>query len=190
MPSFVTVDQASWTNGLILGSFKSDLKLNWSVIYYWRRRQYFFSREPWSKTWVYVMIDFICMGLLQLQGAQTENYKVENYSPQRNSNSRLLNHKVTTVTIKLSDRIHNRKFEACNIQIFLWWLVIPPSAGKMLSRWMHLTCNSYHKILRDDRKWLFQVKSRFRCFKKKDVIWQKQSFTNRIRWELDRNHGM
>ena len=65
------------------------------------------------------MIDFICMGLLQLQGAQTENYKVENYSPQRNSNSRLLNHKVTTVTIKLSDRIHNRKFEACNIQIFL-----------------------------------------------------------------------
>ena len=30
---------------------------------------------------VYVMVDFICMGLLGLQGAKTENYKMKNSCP-------------------------------------------------------------------------------------------------------------
>ena len=30
----------------------------------------------------YVMVDFICMGLLDLWGARTENYKMKNSCPQ------------------------------------------------------------------------------------------------------------
>ena len=29
----------------------------------------------------YVMVDFICMGILGLQGAQTENYKMKKFLP-------------------------------------------------------------------------------------------------------------
>ena len=41
----------------------------------------------------YVMVDLICMGYLGLQGAKTENYKMKNCSPKRDSNSRPPNHK-------------------------------------------------------------------------------------------------
>ena len=34
----------------------------------------------------YVMVDFICMVLLDLCGARTENYKMKNYCPQWDSN--------------------------------------------------------------------------------------------------------
>ena len=34
----------------------------------------------------YVMVDFICMGLLDLLGALTENYKMKNACPQLDSN--------------------------------------------------------------------------------------------------------
>ena len=39
---------------------------------------------------VYVMVDFICIGLLELRGVRTENYKMKNSCPQRDSNSRYL----------------------------------------------------------------------------------------------------
>ena len=35
---------------------------------------------------VYVIVDFICMGLLDLWGALKENYKMKNSSPQWDSN--------------------------------------------------------------------------------------------------------
>ena len=38
----------------------------------------------------YVTVDFICMVLLGLQGAKTENYKMKNSGPYRDSNSRPL----------------------------------------------------------------------------------------------------
>ena len=34
----------------------------------------------------YVMVDFICMGLLDLQGVRTENYKMKNSYPKLDSN--------------------------------------------------------------------------------------------------------
>ena len=36
----------------------------------------------------YVTADFICMGLLGKQGTKTENYKMKNTCPYRDSNSR------------------------------------------------------------------------------------------------------
>ena len=48
------------------------------------------------------MVDFICMSLLELQVAKTEIYKMKNSGPQRDWNSRSLNHKATTVTIRIS----------------------------------------------------------------------------------------
>ena len=41
--------------------------------------------------WVYVMNDFICMGLLELQESHSENYVIKNSCPRRVSNSRPLN---------------------------------------------------------------------------------------------------
>ena len=44
----------------------------------------FFSSELISKTGYsseYVMVDFICIGKLGLQGAKTENYKMKNSCP-------------------------------------------------------------------------------------------------------------
>ena len=38
----------------------------------------------------YVTVDFICMGLLGLQVAKTEDYKMKNSCPYRDSNSRPL----------------------------------------------------------------------------------------------------
>ena len=37
-------------------------------------------------TSAYVMVDFICMGILYLRGARTENYKMKNSCPQWDSN--------------------------------------------------------------------------------------------------------
>ena len=48
-----------------------------------------------------LIVDFICMDLLvlELQGAQTENYKMKSSCQQRDSNSRPLNRKATVVTV-------------------------------------------------------------------------------------------
>ena len=57
------------------------------------------------------MVDFICMDVLELQGAKTENYKMKNSCPKRDTNSRPLNHKATTVTVRLSDPIYFQQFK-------------------------------------------------------------------------------
>ena len=44
----------------------------------------FFLVNPFLKQGIsseYVMVDFICMGKLGLQGAKTENYKMKNSCP-------------------------------------------------------------------------------------------------------------
>ena len=54
--------------------------LNWCIIYQWKRQQYFFLAHLYLKQGidsVHVMIDFIGMGLLDLWGAQTKNYKMK-----------------------------------------------------------------------------------------------------------------
>ena len=56
-----------------LNKFKlAFLKMTRTVIYYYRRQPYFFYRTFIYKKgigYVYVMVDFICMGFLGLQGA-------------------------------------------------------------------------------------------------------------------------
>ena len=57
------------------------LKLNWFVIYHWRRQPYFFLANLHLKQGigkVYAIVDFICMRLLDLWEAQTENYNMKN----------------------------------------------------------------------------------------------------------------
>ena len=49
---------------------------------------------------VYVIVDFICKVLINLQGAQSENYMMKNSCPQRNSNSRPLDCEAFTVTMR------------------------------------------------------------------------------------------
>ena len=60
------------------------LKLTWKVIYHWKRQPYFFLANFFLKQGIsseYVMVDFICMDRLGLQGAKTENYKMKNSCP-------------------------------------------------------------------------------------------------------------
>ena len=56
----------------------------------------------------YGMADFICTGLLGLQGAKTENYKMKNSYPYRDSNSRPLNLKSSALSMRLSSLIYKR----------------------------------------------------------------------------------
>ena len=52
--------------------------LTWTVIYHWKRQLYFFLANLFLKQGIsseYVLVDFICMGILGLQGAKTEKYK-------------------------------------------------------------------------------------------------------------------
>ena len=53
----------------------------------------------------YVMVDFICMGKLGLQGAKTENYKMKNSYPKRDSNSRPMTLKSSALSIRQSRTI-------------------------------------------------------------------------------------
>ena len=50
----------------------------------------------------YVTADFICMGLLGLQGAKTANYKMKNSCPYRDSNPRPLILKSSALSMRLS----------------------------------------------------------------------------------------
>ena len=56
----------------------------------------------------YVTADFICMCLLGLQGAKTENYKMKNSCPYRDSNSRPLILKSSALSMRLSSLIYKR----------------------------------------------------------------------------------
>ena len=56
----------------------------------------------------YVTAYFICMGLLWLQGAKTENYKMKNSCPYRDSNSRTLILKSSALSMRLSSLIYER----------------------------------------------------------------------------------
>ena len=58
---------------------------------------------------VYVTVDFISMGLLELQKAQSENYKMKNCCPQRDANSLPLDcnySKSTTSAVRPSNSIY------------------------------------------------------------------------------------
>ena len=56
----------------------------------------------------YVTADFICMGLLGLHGAKTENFKMKNSCPYRDSNSRSLILKSSALSMRLSSLIYKR----------------------------------------------------------------------------------
>ena len=64
----------------------------------------------------YVTADFICMGLLGLQGAKTENYKMKNSCPYRDSNSRPLILKLSAFSMRLSSLIYKRKFKTALVE--------------------------------------------------------------------------
>ena len=55
-----------------------------------------------------VTADFICMSLLGLQGAKTENYKMKNSCPYRDSNLRPLILKYSALSMRLSSLIYKR----------------------------------------------------------------------------------
>ena len=65
---------------------------------------------------MYVMVDFICKGELGLQGAKTENYKMKNSCPYRDSNSRPLILKSSALSIAPSNLIYKRQFKTYSVE--------------------------------------------------------------------------
>ena len=62
---------------------------NWSGVLYSPGDDSHIFSEPWFKQGIhseYVIVDFICMGLVDLLEAQTQNYKMKNSCPQFDSN--------------------------------------------------------------------------------------------------------
>ena len=56
------------------------------------------------------MVDVMCMGLLELRGARSDNNRMINSCQQRDSNSRPLDCEAITVTVcRLRDLIHYRQ---------------------------------------------------------------------------------
>ena len=94
--------------------FKADMK---SYIPLETAAIFFFLANLFPKQGIsseYVTADFIYMGLLGLQGAKTENYKMKNSCPglgTRASNSRPLILKSSALSMKLSSLIYKREFK-------------------------------------------------------------------------------
>ena len=66
------------------------LKLRWTVICHWKRQPYFFPANLFLIQGIsseYVMVDFICMGLLDMWAAQTDNYIMKNSCTHWDSNT-------------------------------------------------------------------------------------------------------
>ena len=74
----------------------------------------FFLANPFLKQGIsseYVTVDFICMSLLGLQGAKTEDCKMKNSCQYRDSNSRPLILKSNALSIRPSSLIYQRQFK-------------------------------------------------------------------------------
>ena len=57
--------------------------------------------------YVYIMVDFICMGLLDLWGARTENNKMEISCPQLDSNPGPFTSEANSISVVLLVEISN-----------------------------------------------------------------------------------
>ena len=60
----------------------------------------------------YVMVDFICMGLRDLFGTRTENYKMNNSCPQWDSNPGLSAYEANALSVELSELINIDQLKA------------------------------------------------------------------------------
>ena len=56
---------------------------------------------------MYFVVDFICMGLLDLRGEQTENYKMKNYCPQWDSNPGSSVYEAKSLSVAILGEISN-----------------------------------------------------------------------------------
>ena len=88
---------------VLKADMKSYIPLETAVIFFLAN---LFPKQGISSE--YVTADLICMGLLGLQGAKTENYKIKNSCPYRDSNSRPLILKSSALSMRLSNPIYKR----------------------------------------------------------------------------------
>ena len=74
----------------------------------------------------YAMIDFICMGSLDLWGARTENYKMKNSCPQWDSNPGLYAYESNALSVELLELINIDHLKVTTFYLsFLYKLPIP-----------------------------------------------------------------
>ena len=96
---------------LLKADMKSYIPLETAAIFFLAN---LFQKQGISSE--YVTADFICMGLLGLQGAKTENYKMKNSCPYRDSNSRPLILKSSAFSMRLSSLIYKREFKTSLVE--------------------------------------------------------------------------
>ena len=86
---------------------------SWTVIYRWRRQPYFSLVKLDLKQGIsseYIMVDFICIGLRDLWGVRTENYKMKNSNPKWNSNPEPSVYEAKSLSVALLDEISIEQF--------------------------------------------------------------------------------
>ena len=103
--SILTVSSGGYNGTVIKADMKSYIPLETAAIFFLAN---LFPKQGISSE--NVTADFICMGLLGLQGAKTENYKLKmkNACPYRESNSRPLILKSSALSMRLSSLIYKR----------------------------------------------------------------------------------
>ena len=97
-----------------------DVKLIWKLI-----NKYLCLKQGISSE--YVMADFVCMGLLDLWGARTENYKTKNSCPQLDSNPGPFAYEATSLSVSLLVEISteyylndDRVLSECDMKIYIY----------------------------------------------------------------------
>ena len=109
--SEVSISYGSKVIGKVKADMKSYIPLETATIFFLAN---LFPKQGISSK--NVTADFICMGLHGLQGAKTENYKMKNSCPYRDSNSRSLILKSSALSMRLSSLIYKRKFKTSLVE--------------------------------------------------------------------------
>ena len=120
MKSFVNILQiyTKYYFEILLSVYLSKfLSPHFFILYTIKRNTDWNAKDrPRSISSEYVTVDFICMGLLGLQGAKTENNKMKNSCPYRDSNSRPLILKSSALSIWPSNLIYKRQFKTYRVE--------------------------------------------------------------------------
>ena len=111
---------------ILRSNFKADMK---SLIPLETAAAIFFLVNLFLKQGIrseYVMVDFICMGLLDLLGARTEIYKMKWYYPQWDLNPGYFTSEATSLSVALLVEIStenlnvDRVLPECDIKLYLY----------------------------------------------------------------------
>ena len=107
-------------------SLGTSILLTLKVIHHWKRQLHFSSSEPYLRQGIssdYATIVFICMGLLDLWSARTEDYKLKNSCRQWDSNPGPSAYEANTLSVELLELINIDHLQLTAFYLSVLWIV-------------------------------------------------------------------